>query len=329
MSRFAGLLVLAVVAAVSTTCLADEKSDLAVEIHRDYVDFRIGPESVTHYHIGSEVAKPYFWPVYGPGRVVMTRGWPMEKAAAGGSTDHVHQKSVWFCHGDVIPEGILLKDKERGVEGVDFWSEGKGHGRIVCKKIRENHGRVKTENEWQTADGVPVLAESRTIQLFDFGESRLLVVDVDLEARHVPISFGDTKEGSFGIRINDQIREEKGNGKIENAEGRIGEKNCWGRVSAWCDYSGTIDSHKVGIAILADPGNSYPSCWHARGYGLMAANPFGRAKSGFPDMKGRTDLVKLKKGEHLTFRYGLLTHPGDAKDGKVSDYYERFVKLKK
>jgi hypothetical protein len=25
-------------------------------------------------------------------------------------TDHFHQKSVWFCHGDVIPEGLALKD---------------------------------------------------------------------------------------------------------------------------------------------------------------------------------------------------------------------------
>src|SRR5262249_58241 len=98
--------------------------------------------------------------------------------------------------------------------------------------------------------------------------------------------------------------------------------------SAWCDYSGTIDGKKVGIAILADPANSYPSCWHARGYGLMAANPFGRDKSGFPDMKGKTDLVKLAKGEHLKWRFGILIHSGDAKEGKVREYYDRFVKLK-
>jgi hypothetical protein len=164
--------------------------------------------------------------------------------------------------------------------------------------------------------------------LFDFGQARLLVVDIDLEARYVPITFGDTKEGSFGIRVNDLIREEKGNGKIENAEGKVGEKDCWGRVSAWCDYSGTIDGKKVGIAILADPANPYPSCWHVRGYGLMAANPFGRDKSGFPEMKGKTELVKLGKGEHLKLRYGLLIHPGDAKQGKVSENYDRFVKLK-
>jgi hypothetical protein len=257
----------------------------------------------------------------------------MEKAVAGGSTDHIHQKSAWFCHGDVIPEGIPIESKVRGVEGIDFWSEGPGHGRIVCAKVGEVKKDDKnvwpqTQNQWQTAEGVPVLEELRTLHLYEFGESRLLVLNIDLEARYANITFGDTKEGSLGIRVNDLIREEKGNGKIENAEGKIGEKNCWGRGSAWCDYSGTIDGKKAGIAILADPANPYPSCWHARGYGLMAANPFGRDKSGFSDMKGKTDLVKLPKGEHLKLRYGILLHPGDAKQGKVSEYYDRFVKLK-
>ena len=312
---------------------ADEPSRLAIATRQDGLDFRIGKDRITRYHIDKGVAKPYFWPVSGPGGVALTRAWPLEKASPDGSTDHPHQKSAWFCHGDIIPEGQAIENKIRGVEGIDFWSEGKGHGRIVCTKVgevknEEKHVRIQTQNQWQTADGDPVLEEQRTLHLYHFGETTLLVVDIDLEARHFPITFGDTKEGSFGIRVNDQIREEKGNGKIENAAGKVGEKDCWGRLSAWCDYSGTIDGKTVGIAILADPANPFPSCWHVRGYGLMAANPFGRAKSGFPDMKGKTDLVKLAKGEHLKLRYGLLIHPGDAKQGKVSEYFERFVKLK-
>src|SRR5262249_1849132 len=118
-----------------------------------------------------------------------------------------------------------------------------------------------------------------------------------------------------------------GKGKLENADGKVNEKNIWGQKSPWCDYSGTLDGKVVGLAILDDPANNPTCCWHSRGYGLMAANPFGRDKS-FPAMKGKTDLVKLAKGEHLKLRYGVLIHPGDAKDGKVADYYQRFVKLK-
>src|SRR5262249_25218044 len=174
----------------------------------------------------------------------------------------------------------------------------------------------------------------------NFGDTRLFVFDIDLHATVAPITFGDTKEGSFGIRINDQIREEKtvrvdgrtrtvkGTGKLENADGKVGERNCWGQRAAWCDYSGPINGKTVSLAILDDPKNPCPACWHSRGYGLMAANPFGRAQSGFPAMKGRTDLVRLAKGEHLKLRYGLLIHPGDAKEGMVEGYFQRFLKLK-
>ena len=184
-------------------------------------------------------------------------------------------------------------------------------------------------NTWRTADGTNVLTEDTIIELHNLGDSRLFIFKIQLIADYCPITFGDTKEGSFGVRVNDAIREEKGNGKITNADGKTGEKECWGRISAWCDYSGKIDGKAVGITIFADPENPYPSCWHVRGYGLMAANPFGREKSGFPAMKGKTDLVKLPRGEHLKLlRYGLLLHTGDVKEGKVAERYEQFVKLK-
>jgi len=183
-------------------------------------------------------------------------------------------------------------------------------------------------NEWRTADGVKALDETRLIHVYALGDTRLLVFHIDIDASVCALTFADTKEGSFGVRVNDAIREEKGKGKIENADGKTGEKNCWGRISAWCDYSGAIDGKTAGIAVFADPKNPYPSCWHVRGYGLMAANPFGREKSGFPDMKGKKDLVKLAKGEHLKLRYGVLLHKGDAKEGNVAEYYEQFVKLK-
>lgn len=311
--------------------------DVIIDTAKDHIDFFIGKELVARYHTGDTVAKPYFWPLNAPGGVPVTRAWPMEKGKPGDSTDHPHQKSAWFCHGDIIPEGIELKHHIKGIEGVDFWSEAKGHGRIVCtgridrldEGNEKKHGIVQTTNEWRTADDVKILDEKRAIHLYALGDARLFVFDIDLNASVCPVTFGDTKEGSFGIRIHDAIREEKSRGKLVNAEGKVGEKECWGRISAWCDYSGPVDSKTVGIAILTDPKNPYPTCWHARGYGLMAANPFGRAKSGFPDMKGRMDLVKLAKGEHLKLRYGLLLHAGDVKDGKVTEHYEEFVKLAK
>jgi hypothetical protein len=144
-----------------------------------------------------------------------------------------------------------------------------------------------------------------------------------------PIAFGDTKEGSMGVRVNDAIRENTGKGKLVNADGKSGMKECWGQFSNWCDYSGPIEGKVAGIAIFDHPKNPVPACWHSRDYGLMAANPFGRTGSGFPAVRGRTDLFQIPKGEHLKLRYGILIHPGDAKEGKVADFYQKFVKLRK
>jgi hypothetical protein len=46
-------------------------------------------------------------------------------------------------------------------------------------------------------------------------------------------------------------------------------------------------------------------------------------------MAGRTDYIKLAKGEHLVLRYGIYAHDGDAKSGKVVDAFARFVELNK
>jgi hypothetical protein len=333
--------ILLAVAIAGLVPAAADPAAVTIKVEPGHIDFLAGSDLVGRYHTAESVAKPYVWPLNGPSGVPVTRAWPMEKGQPGESTDHVHQKSVWFCHGDVIPEGMELKQKVKGVEGVDFWAEGRGHGRIVCTRVEKPepdkyHGSVKTHNEWQTADGTKILDEDRTLRLYDFGKTRLLVFDIDLHASVVPITFGDTKEGAMGIRISDQITAEKkegkktvkGTGKIENAEGKVGEKECWGYVSAWCDYSGPINNQVVGVAILSDPANPYPACWHSRGYGLMAANPFGRGKSGFPAMKDKSDLVRLAKGEHLKLRYGVLIHPGDAKEGKVAEYYAQFARQK-
>ena len=306
---------------------------------KEQIDFFVGKDLVTRYHVGPGVAKPYFWPLNGPGGIPLTRAWPMEKGLPGESTDHEHHKSAWFSHGDVIPEGLVLREKIKGIAGADFWSEARGHGRIVCvgvgePELAEGHGQIVTRNEWRAADGTKILDETRVIQLDDLGmDTRLLVLDIDLFASVATITFGDTDEGSMGIRVADAIRERGAAGatpgRVENAEGRTGAKNCWGYPSVWCDYSGRIAGRAVGVAILADSANPYPSCWQVRDYGLMGANPFGREHSEYPAMKGRTDLVRLPKGEHLRFRYGILLHPGDAKEGRVAEHFRRFSKVQR
>ena len=325
---------LALVLTAGTATAQQGGKALQLKVGSDSVQWLIGNDLVTDYRLRG-YPRPIFWPVNAPGGLPLTRAWPMvETVPPGGSKDHVHQKSLWFCHGDVIPEGMELKQRIKNVEGVDFWSEAPGHGKIVVTKVgtpqvADGHGVLATHNEWRAADGTKILDENRTIQCYDLGKARLLVLRIDVNASVVPITFGDTKEGALGVRINDVIRAGKyGRGKIENAKGKFGEKDCWGRIADWCDYSGPIDGKVVGLAVLADAKNAYPSYWHVRDYGLMAANPFGRKKAAFHDGAAEKPLVHLAKGEHLQLRYGILLHEGDASAGQVAEHYQRFLKLR-
>jgi len=297
------------------------------------IDFLVNGQLVGRYIVHPAAPKPHFFPLNSPSGKPVTRAFPMVKDLPEETKDHPHHRAAWFCHGDVIPEGITLTRKVKNVEGVDFWSESPGLGRIVCvevgKPMRDgNHAWITTKNEWRTADEQKIMDETRTLHVYDLGEARLLTFDIDLHASVVPITFGDTKEGSFAVRVAEFMTEKRQKGGvIENAEGQRGEAKCWGRKSAWCDYSGPVEGEIVGLAILDDPRNPHPARWHARGYGLMGANPFGRRRSGFPDALEQKELVKLSRDEHLRLRYGILLHPGDAKAGKVAEHYERFVKL--
>ncbi len=314
------------------TFAAEPELKAVIAADKSFVEFQAGKELVTRYHIGATVAKPYFYPVLAPGQVPVTRSWPLAKGAPKQTTDHVHQKSIWFCHGDVIPEGVtVVPSSDKHVKGVDTWSEGKGHGVIVCidvSSIESDPAAIVTKNEWRDSAGTKILDETRTIRLRSAAGGRLLVIDIDLNASVCPIAFGDTKEGSMGVRVSDEIRlDAKGErSRLTNSNDKSGEKECWGMLADWCDYSGEIDGKLAGIAVFDDPANKYRACWHSRGYGLMAANPFGRKVSGFPAMKGRDDLVKLAKGEHLKLRYGVFLHAGDAAEGKVAAAFGEFAK---
>jgi hypothetical protein len=319
-------------AAACSLCAAD---GVAISKGKDSIEFKIGDALVTRCIFGETVAKPYFWPIFAPGDVPVTRDVPAKGLVE--MFDHPHQKSMWFCHGDVIAQGLEMKEKTKGIKGIDFWTEMKGAGKIVCVEVGEpkngpTHGSIRTRNEWRTPEGTKVLDETRVIHLYALpGGGRLLALDIDLDASVYPITFGDTKEGSMGVRVSDDLVVKKG-GHFVNAQGdkvdnpKAKDAPIWGNPSDWVDYVGSIGGKTVGIAVFDDPNNTPRASWHARDYGLLAANPFGRQASGFPSQKGKTDLVKLDKGEHLKLRYGVFIHEGDTKQGKVAEAFDVFKK---
>jgi hypothetical protein len=334
-------------ALLATPAFARADGDVLAVVGPDGIEFKSGSTVVAKYMTDPKYSKPFLYPVLAPNGVPVTRAWPIVKGDPGeATTDHPHQKSVWFCHGDVIPEGIDLKVQttDKAGRGVDFWSEAKDkdgtrrHGQMTVVKVGEpkmvakNHVSVETRNEWKTPDGMKILDEVRVIHFIDRPEGRLFGFDITLKATVCPITFGDTKEGSFGIRTHDALRPSlEGGAVVTTAEGKVvvppkkDNLSIWGFPTAWIDYSGEVNGKAVGIAVFEHPSNIKAN-WHVRAYGLNAANPFGRSHSGFPTQKGKSDLVKIEKGSELKLQYGVYAHTGDVKSGKVAEAFNLFKK---
>jgi hypothetical protein len=96
-------------------------------------------------------------------------------------------------------------------------------------------------------------------------------------------------------------------GRMLDSEGRRDEAGVWGKEADWCDYAGTVDGRPAGVMLIPDPQvNFRRSSFHARDYGVLVANPFGRKVFG----RGEESRVAVKKGEDFRLRFGVLLHAG-------------------
>ncbi|MGC4002174.1 MAG: PmoA family protein [Pirellulales bacterium] len=189
--------------------------------------------------------------------------------------------------------------------------------------------QIVTTNVWKVPDGKPVCDDVRTLTFGADETVRWIDFDIAIKASHGPVTFGDTKEGSFGVRVAESTKvEAKKGGKIVDNEGRV-DGETWGKRAAWVDYHGPVgkDDVRQGIAILNHPVSfRHPTYWHVRTYGLFAANPFG-----VHDFEKKTDKVgeyTLPAGETLRFRYRVILHAGDEKQGKIAERYAEYEKSK-
>jgi hypothetical protein len=295
----------------------EEKGPARVEVRED------GPKRTRILVDGKEIAalvhdpderKPYVYPVIGPNGRPITRAYPME-IVEGEKKDHPHQRSLWFTHG--------------AVGGVDFWSETRSAGRVRQVEIERTesgpvHGRIVTRNEWLAPDGRKVLADRRTLTVYPLEKGEwLLDVEIVLLASEGPVKFGDTKEGTFGIRLAETLKEERGGtGTIVSSRGARGMLQAWGKPAEWVDYYGKVGEDVVGVAILDHPTSfRHPTHWHVRDYALFAANPFGH--DAFGEKKDGSHT--LPKGEMLRFRYRVYFHHGPTEKAGVERVYQGFA----
>jgi hypothetical protein len=275
------------------------------------VDVKGPDEKLEARLIADKATKPYIFPLIGPTGERYTRAYPMEQVE-GEDHDHPHQRSCWFTFGHV--------------NGVDFWAELPGHGTIEQnrhQKVGAGAAQVFASNdEWKTPDGKTIMTDDRRIIFWKTEKVRIIDFDVTLHASHGPVTFGDTKEGMFGVRVASTMDvNRKMGGKITNAEG-ITDGDAWGKASPWVDYTGPVAGKTVGIAILNRPDSfRYPTTWHVRDYGLFAANPFGYHDFG----RKETGEYTLSQGESLHFSYRMILHEGTTDEADIPAAFKLYA----
>lgn len=297
----------------------------------DAIRVDIDDEPFTVFHIGGEhMNRPYLHPLRTASGIVVTRSLPAGQVP-GETTDHPHHAGLFYGHGDV--------------NGFNYWairneptpaSTSETMGRIVVKEVTSVSsggatGTIGVELSWLKPDGKPLLTETRTMTFHAHPELRIVDVDIELAAIE-RAEFRDTKEGTFAMRMATALDElppterapgRTGRGRLQNAQGAVGEANVWGKRSAWVDYAGALGGERVGVVMMDHPGNPrHPTYWHSRGYGLHSINPFG--VSDFLNDRTQNGSLTIEAGERVRFRYRVIVHPG-VSPARIAALYEEYA----
>lgn len=251
-----------------------------------------GEPIATYIHADKQIRRPYFAHVKTPGGIQLTRNHP--PVAGKDRTDHdTMHPGIWMAFGDL--------------DGEDFW---RNKGRVVHEAFVEEpsgglgEGGFTVRNRYEGADGRVVCHEIRRVEFVVRSGGYLLLWDSTFSADR-DFYFGDQEEMGLGFRVTTPISVDNG-GTILDSQGRKNGDGVWGKAADWCDYSGTVDERRIGMTLMCHPENFRPSWMHARDYGLVVANPFGR--KAFTNRDPSKEVVA--PGETLRLRYGVLVREG-------------------
>lgn len=294
---------------------AQDEASIRLLRSDDAVHVSVGDERFADY-VFAGGSRPIVWPLLAPGGAAVTRAWPMQEEA-GAAVDHPHQRSLWFAHGDV--------------NGIDFWTEGDKAGRIeqtelVVAEVVAGRARIETRNRWSAPDGKVVCTDRRTFEFFVAGAMRGIDIKVVIQASQGALHFGDTKEGTMALRLPRGLcfDRKEDPGHAYTSEGK-NDGDAWGTRARWIAYTGEVSGKAVGVVLMDHTANlRHPTWWHARNYGLLAANPFGRHDFEMAP-KGTGDF-DLAAGEALTLRYRVLVFAGAFDREAIEASFAAFTK---
>jgi hypothetical protein len=248
----------------------------------------------TYVYEDARIPRPYFAHVQSPAGVQVTRSHP--PVPGKDPTDHdTFHPGIWLAFGDL--------------SGADFWrnkARVRHEGFASEPQVTVDKGSFAVRNCYEAPDGALLCRETVRYAIYVRPFGYLLAWDSEFSPND-EIVFGDQEEMGLGVRMATPLSVQKG-GRIINSAGQINEKEVWGKPADWCDYRGVVDRTEVGITLMPHPGNFRRSWFHARDYGLLVANPFGREAF----TKGEKSRVSVPAGQRFRLRFGILIHSGSA-----------------
>ena len=296
------------------------------------IDVFIGGKLFTTFLYPDTLEKPVLYPIAAANGTIVTRGYPLHPLP-GDPTDHPHHIGLWLNY--------------ENVNGLDFWNNSfaiaadkkNKYGWIKTDDIKgvgsrrmsngANVGFLTYHARWTNQQNETLMEETTTYTFYGNSRQRTIERVTTLKAI-TEVSLTDAKDGLLGLRLAHELQiptmkdqkftDDKGNvttvkastdnianGNYITSEGKVGD-SAWSTRGRWCKVFGKMGNDSISIAIIDHPKNkNYPTFWHARGYGLFAANPLGEKI--FTNGKSAAN-VHLNKGESMTLRYRIVIDEG-------------------
>jgi hypothetical protein len=232
-----------------------------------------------------------------------------------------HQRPLYFAHGDI--------------DGLDFWAEQAfskyyhehgphPYGRMTFVKMEQlTSSLLRARFNLLAPGGRPIAEETQTYEFRGDDRTRIIDCDFVVYANEGPVVFGDTKEGTFAVRLGPELSAPHDH--MINSNGAKGEPAIWGKQADWVAYTGTVSGKPVTVAAFDSPKSfRHPTTWHARAYGLVAANPFGLRE--FTKDENKDGSWTVPEGKSLTFRYRVLIYDGELSPAQLAEFYRQYEK---
>lgn len=293
------------------------------------IDVVIDGQPFTTYYFGKLTAKPYLMPLRTASGIVISRSFPVANdispADVKSPSFEPHQRPLYFAHGDI--------------DGLDFWAEQAfskyyhehtphPYGRMAFAKMEHltpngDTGSLRARFNLLAPSGRPIAEETQSYEFRGDDRTRIIDCDFIVYANEGPVVFGDTKEGTFAVRLGPELSAPHDH--MINSKGAKGEPAIWGKPADWVAYTGTVSGKPVTVVAFDSPKSfRHPTTWHARAYGLLAANPFGLRE--FTKDENQDGSWTVPEGKSLTFRYRVVIYDGELSPEQLADLYRQYQK---